>query len=71
MSVLWLKIHGIFLGFFLLFNSVASAVTAYKYVSLSQLSMFLATLSTELRNLSNMFLALLKFKEDPWGFWTA
>ena len=30
--------------------------------------MFLATLSTELRNLSNMFLALRKFKEDPWGF---
>ena len=33
--------------------------------------MFLATLSTELRNLSNMFLALRKFKEDPWGFWAA
>ena len=27
--VLWLEIHGVFLSFFLLFNLVASAVTAY------------------------------------------
>ena len=35
-------------------------------VSLSQLSMILATLATEIQNLSNMFLALQKFnlKED-------
>ena len=29
MIVLWLEIHGVFLRFFLLFNLVASAVTAY------------------------------------------
>ena len=29
MIVLWLEIHGVFLRFFLLFNSVTSAVNAY------------------------------------------
>ena len=31
--------------------------------------MFLGTLASKLRNLSNMFLALRKFKDDPWNFW--
>ena len=29
MIVLWLEIHGVFLRFFLLFDSVTSAVTTY------------------------------------------
>ena len=32
--------------------------------------MFLGTLASKLRNLSNMFLALREFKDDPWNFWT-
>ena len=29
MIVLWLEVHGVFLSFFLLFDSVTSAVTTY------------------------------------------
>ena len=57
---LWLEIHGIFWRFFLLFNSVNFYVTAYNVVSLSQLSMILATLATEIWNIFNIFFALQK-----------
>ena len=64
--VLWLEIHGVFFRFFLLFDSVTSAVTTYNVGFFKPTAHDLTTLANEVRNLSNMFLALQKFalKED-------
>ena len=63
MIVLWLEIHGVFFIFLLLFHSVTSAVTA---CNVGVFKPVLATLATEIRNLSNIFYMLRKFnvKDD-------
>ena len=66
MIVLWLEIHGVFLRFFLLFDSVTSTVTTYNVGVLKPTAHDLTTLANVVRNFSNIFLALQKFalKED-------
>ena len=52
MIVLWLEKHGVFLSIFLLFNSAASAVTAYNVGVFRPNVLILATLTNEIRNLT-------------------
>ena len=61
MIVLWLEIQGVFFRFFLLFDSVTSAVTIYNVGFFKPTSHDLSNSSKSKKNLFNIFFALQKF----------